>query len=55
MPGTPGRLSDFLIARQSASGATNYTDGGKFNPTDTSSWGKSLYRLLNDSILALDA
>ena len=55
MPGTPGRSSDFLTARQSASGATNYTGDDEFNPTDTPSWGLSLYKLLSDSILALDA
>ena len=44
-----------LTAGQCASSATNYTDDDDILPSDTPSWGKTLYTLLNDSILALDA
>ena len=55
MPETPGRSSGFLTARQRASRAANYTGDDEVLPENTLSWGKSLYRFLNDSILALDA
>ena len=53
MSGSLRRSSRSLTARQRASSATNYTDDDEILPADTPSWGKSLYRLFNDSILPL--
>ena len=44
-----------LTASQGASSVTNNTDDDEALPADTPTWGKSLYNLLNSSILALDA
>ena len=55
MSGSLRRSSRSLTARQDASSATNYTGDDEILSADTPSWDESLYRLLNDSLLPLDA
>ena len=55
MSGKHRKSTRSITAGQGASSATNYTDDDDILPSDTPSWGKSLYTLLNDSIQALDA